>query len=220
MAIKGSAMWNLIYNPAENGAPLIPVSVTEHDRLQTTACSLSLAAFSNRCLCCSATGTSHRLPRTTTGRCAPLTHLPPHYVQLTPCHHLYAATVRHLRLGQHLWIDAGRARQQVLGLHQPDSGHQVSAATVGLAVAHSDGRPLLRTGPRPRRDSCRISLRAAASPWTAPSRPSAPRPCTTSTRSTRTSGSSSFCSTISSTGRTGKPHNAGICVACFRECQQ
>ena len=26
MAIKGSAMWNLIYNPAENGAPLIPVS--------------------------------------------------------------------------------------------------------------------------------------------------------------------------------------------------
>ena len=33
MAIKGSAMWNLIYNPAENGAPLIPVSVTEHDRL-------------------------------------------------------------------------------------------------------------------------------------------------------------------------------------------
>ena len=36
MAIKGSAMWNLIYNPAENGAPLIPVSVTEHDRLQTT----------------------------------------------------------------------------------------------------------------------------------------------------------------------------------------
>ncbi len=67
MAIKGSAMWNLIYNPAENGAPLIPVSVN------TTTCKgLSVRSpwlrFHTDALCCSETGTSLRLPRTTTGR--------------------------------------------------------------------------------------------------------------------------------------------------------
>ena len=56
MAIKGSAMWNLIYNPAENGAALLPVRygrkgyTNTHTRTPVYSC-VARAVCVRVCMC-------------------------------------------------------------------------------------------------------------------------------------------------------------------------